>query len=75
MRLWGKICLTVTVALGSVALGLTGFPGTANTVVARAATTINAKSQGMIGNSETANNTALQNILNKWNNDALTIWM
>lgn len=78
LKLWGKICLTVTVALGSAILGLKDFPGislsqSADNVVAHAATTINAESQGMVGNSETANNTALQNILNKWDNEALTI--
>lgn len=76
MKLWGKICLTVTVALGSVALGSTGFPGisqSTNTKVARAATTINAENQGMIGNSSTINNKALQNMIDRWSGNKLVI--
>lgn len=39
---------------------------TSSETVAEAATTINAKHQGMVGNAKTTNNDALQNMIDKW---------
>lgn len=76
MNLRVKFGLLVTVAMGATVLGLNGFPGTpqpANTIVAQAATTINAKHQGMAGDAKTVNNEALQDMLDKWDSDDLTV--
>ena len=76
MNLRVKLGLLVTVAMGATVLGLNGFPGTVqptNTIVAQAATTINAQHQGMVGNAKTVNNEALQDMLDKWDSDDLTV--
>ncbi len=76
LKLRVKLGLLATVAMGATVLGLGGVPGTpqvSNTVVAQAATTINAKHQGMIGDAKTANNEALQDMLDKWDSDDLTV--
>jgi len=70
LNLRKKLGLLVTVAAGATLVGLssaTVLPSqsTSNTV-AYAATTINAKNQGMVGDAKTANNDALQSMLDKW---------
>ncbi len=76
LKLRVKLGLLATVAMGATVLGLGGFSGTplaTQTVVAHAATTINAKNQGMVGNAKTVNNEALQTMLDNWDNGDLTV--
>ena len=76
LKLRVKLGLLATVAMGATVLGLGGVPGTpqvGNTVVAQAATTISAKHQGMTGDAKTANNEALQDMLDNWDSDDLTV--
>ena len=70
MNLRKKLGLLVTVAAGATLVGLSSvnvLPSlSANESVAYAATTINAKHQGMVADAKTANNDALQNMIDKW---------
>ena len=78
LKLWGKVCLSLTITLGVIAFGLNCSLGTSRstyTISAQAATTINAEEQGMIGDSITANNSALQSILEKYHDKELTIYI
>lgn len=62
-------------------MGITNFWGDfshgilqpTNVITAHAETTINAENQGMVGNSQTPNNTALQTLLDKWGKNDLTV--
>jgi len=72
----GEFSLFITLVVGVTVLGVSFTlvkPLSGGTVVAQASNSINAKSQGLSGNSKTVNNNALQNILDKWNGDSLTI--
>jgi len=70
LNLRKKLGLLVTVAAGATLVGLSSvnvLPSlSANESVAYAATTINAKHQGMVADAKTANNDALQNMIDKW---------
>lgn len=77
MKLRGKQYLLAAVTLGVTLLGFTAggadlTPST--TVVAHAATTINAVHQGMTGDAKTVNNDAFQAMIDKFNNsDGVTV--
>lgn len=74
MKLRGKHYLMVAAAMGAVLLGLSGWGTdltTKNTTVAYAATTINAKHQGLIGDAKTDNNVALQAMIDKWHDGSM----
>lgn len=75
MNLRGRLSLLMAVVVGTTLLGLGCLPGTSShqSVVAHAATTVNAKNQGMVGDGGTANNEAMQAMLDKWDHDALTV--
>lgn len=67
--------LVALVAMGIAVLGLNTVsvtPHQASNSVAYAATVINAKHQGMVGNAKKVNNGALQKMINKWDG-AVTI--
>lgn len=70
MNLRKKLGLLVVVATGATLLGLSPvgvLPGrTSGTTIAQAASTINAKHQGMVGDAKTTNNDALQAMIDKW---------
>ncbi|AKP64937.1 N-acetylmuramoyl-L-alanine amidase [Levilactobacillus koreensis] len=77
MKLRAKFGLFVSVAVGATLLGLnvnsvTPRLATGETV-AYADTTVNAVHQGMTGDSKTSNNDALQNLIDKWDNGAVTV--
>ncbi len=69
LNLRAKLGLFAVVAAGATLLGLNPVsvtPRSANESVAYAATTINAKHQGMVGDAKTSNNAALQGMIDKW---------
>ena len=75
LKLRVKLGLIATVAMGATLLGLNPTSVTSQqstTGVAYAATTINAKHQGLVGDGATSNNTALQAMIDKWS-DNVTI--
>ncbi|ANN48312.1 N-acetylmuramoyl-L-alanine amidase [Levilactobacillus brevis] len=75
LKLRVKLGLIATVAMGATLLGLNPISVTSRqstTGVAYAATTINAKHQGLVGDGATSNNTALQAMIDKWS-DNVTI--
>jgi len=61
--------------VGTIILGINGSPlvSRSNQIVAQADTTINAKKQGLNGNSKAINNDNLKRILNKWKHGKVTI--
>ncbi|NLR32868.1 glycoside hydrolase family protein [Levilactobacillus tujiorum] len=75
MNFWGSFKLFFAVAVGTTILGLNGSPlvSRSNQIVAQADTIVNVQEQGMTGDDKTANNSALQNIINQHTDDDLII--
>lgn len=77
MTHWGKISLLVAIGLSATILGVNNSEGLSHstgTIIAKAAM-VNVRDQGMVNDSQTPNNIAFQNILNKWNNRNLTVYI
>lgn len=72
LKLRGKHYLLAAVTVGVSLLGFLSWSPSSlpeTTVVAHAATTINAVHQGMVGNAKTINNDAFQEMIDKYDND------
>lgn len=76
MNLRVRLSLFMTAIVGTMLFGVCVFPESlpsGQATVAQAAVTVNAKNQGMVGDGETANNRPMQAMLDKWNQDDLTV--